>query len=96
MFDGIELVVDARGRFACAAIFGRFELLFLDEPWLVPEARFLCDVSTKCRWTGSQKEAKAHLFLMTSVFNDSGLTTPWSFCMERQSRNLREDHEVLT
>ena len=43
VFDGIELVVDARGRFACAAIFGRFELLFLDEPWLVPEARFLCD-----------------------------------------------------
>ena len=49
VFDGIELVVDARGRFACAAIFGRFELLFLDEPWLVPEARFLCDALTKCR-----------------------------------------------
>ena len=31
VFDGIELVVEARGRF-CAAIFGRFELFFLDDP----------------------------------------------------------------
>ena len=40
VFDGIELVVEARGRF-WAAIFGRPELFFLDDPCGVPEARFL-------------------------------------------------------
>ena len=30
--DGIALVVEARGLFACAAIFGRLELFFLEDP----------------------------------------------------------------
>lgn len=41
MLDGTELVVEDRGLFAWAAIFGRFELFFLEEPWGVPDARFL-------------------------------------------------------
>ena len=40
VFDGIELVVDARGLLP-AAILGKPELFFLDEPWGAPDARFL-------------------------------------------------------
>ena len=40
VFDGIELVVFARGLLP-AAILGKFELFFLDEPCGAPEARFL-------------------------------------------------------
>ena len=51
VFDGIELIVDARGRFP-AAILGRPALFLRDELWGAPDARFLSSRSPRFSvWT---------------------------------------------
>lgn len=74
---GIPVVVDDRGRVEEAASFGR-ELLDLREALCgVPDARFLSNHSQDIPTVQSIR--KTDRFLITSVFNDRGRTTPWSF-----------------
>lgn len=71
---GRPVVVDDRGRVAEAASFGSTEFALREALWGVPDARFLHNISL--RNMGDKLSCLSHRFLITSVFNDSGRTTP--------------------
>ena len=61
VFDGIELIVDARGRFP-AAILGSPALFLRDELWGAPDARFLSSRSPRFSvWTRRKRNENAPL-----------------------------------
>lgn len=79
---GMLLVVDERGRVEDEASFGSTELFLRVPEFGAPEARFLKDKSPNHNQKpgGYVQRDMAHRFLITSVFRDSGLTTPCNFC----------------
>ena len=85
----IELVVDDRGRVDDAASFGNDDPPFRDALCGVPDARFLHKKQNKKEGHQHNQGQDSHIhtrgellayrFLITSVFSDSGRTTPCSF-----------------
>jgi len=76
---GTVLVVDARGRVFDDASLGKPAPPFRALPLGAPEARFLQPHNVSPRHHHSRRII-TNRFFITSVFSDSGRTTPCSFC----------------
>lgn len=79
---GTVLVVDARGRVFDDASLGKPVFPLRALPLGAPEARFLQPHNISSTSPTIPKNTKTNRFLITSVFSDSGRTTPCSFCSQ--------------